>query len=68
MFWTILSFLRISSGLRLRTSSAPLFCHSDPERSEGEESPLFLEIPRGIEPARNDKKGGDPSASPQGDK
>jgi len=46
--------------------------------SEGEESPLFSIIgmssfallrttPRGIEPARNDKKGGDPSASPQGD-
>jgi len=36
----------LGSGLRLRTapellfsSYCPLFCHSDPERSEGEESP-----------------------------
>jgi len=52
-FWVILSFLRcpfadpwqtlhISSGLRLRTTPEPLFCHSDPERSEGEESTLFF--------------------------
>ena len=28
---------------------------------------LLRTTPRGIEPARNGKKGGDPSASPQGD-
>jgi len=33
--------LRIGSGLRLRAlaQDSALFCHSDPERSEGEESP-----------------------------
>jgi len=57
MFWTIFVILTLSQSPELQRRVCA-----------GEESPLFLEIPRGIEPARNDKKGGEPSASPQGDK
>ena len=48
MFWTILlseslwASYSVIPSLRLRTSSDLLFCHSDPERSEGEESTLFF--------------------------
>jgi len=58
------SFLRFASGQRLNV----FFCHSDPERSEGEEShPFFYnrneflrfaqDDASGDLPPRNDKKG-----------